>query len=136
MAWHNWVLRKFSGAESPEEWVSIVTELKTILDNKLIDKIEFAAFVIRGSRKARWTIIENDPEYSSELNSMDAAKRLTQLLISSKEGPTITDSLKILLNLTEQKITKCPMCNKEIIISDFYKDGRIDPYSIQVGHKI
>lgn len=137
MGWNSWVINLSAGANPPREWVKIVKELKKILSNKYIDKIELAAFVIRGTRKARWMLSSKHPEYSSKKDALGAAKKLTLLMIKSKGCSKINSFLKRkLIKKKKVDITQCPLCKKNILLSDFDKDGRKDTDSIQMGHYI
>lgn len=139
MPWHYWVLRKFAAAEPPKEWEKILKLLKDILPVNYIDKIEVAAFSIRGKRIARWQLERSHPEYSTKLNTVEAAKKLTWLLLKSKNAPTISHKLCTLLNKDKrftEEITCCPVCRETICLDDFKRSGRVDPMSIQMGHLI
>lgn len=154
MTWESWVIRLAAEVEPPREWDDILEELRKILESKYIEKVELAAFVIRGSRLARWKIAKG-PEYASMEDSLGAAKKLTALLLLSKGAPQINPHLRMLLrcskrtdcnsyeghsaecnpNLTIGAAT-CGLCKEIINIDDFQKDGRKDPTSIQMGHFI
>ena len=95
MPWHYWVLRKFATTEPPKEWERILKLLKDILPAKYIDKIEVAAFSIRGKRIARWQLERSHPEYSTKVNAIGAAKKLTWLLLKSKNAPAISYKLDL-----------------------------------------
>lgn len=139
MPWHYWVLRKFATAESPKEWEKILEELKSILPAKYIDKIEVAAFSIRGKRIARWQLEKAHAEYSTKQNALGAAKKLTWLLLKSKNAPSIFHVLNSLLNKDRkflEEITYCPICKETISFEDFKRSGRTDPISIQMGNLI
>ncbi|MEW6686895.1 MAG: hypothetical protein AB1393_11935 [Candidatus Edwardsbacteria bacterium] len=139
MPWHYWVLRKFATAELPKEWVRILEELKSILTTKYIDKIEVAAFSIRGKRIARWQLKKDHAEYSTKQNTLGAAKKLTWLLLKSRNAPSISEQLIPLLNKDREfaeEITYCPICQEAINFEDFMRSGRMDPVSIQMGHLI
>lgn len=137
MPWHYWVLRKFATAEPPKEWEKILRELKGILPAKYIDKIEVASFSIRGKRIARWQLKKDHAEYSTKQNALEAAKKLTWLLLKSGNAPSVSDQLISLLNKYKEfteEITYCPICKEVINFEDFKRSGRIDPISIQMGH--
>lgn len=139
MPWHYWVLRKFATAEPPKEWEKILEELKGILPTKYIDKIEVAAFSIRGERIARWQLKKDHAEYSTKRNALGAAKKLTWLLLKSKNAPSISEQVVSLLNKDREfteEITYCPICKESINFEDFKRAGRTDPVSIQMGHLI
>ena len=139
MRWHYWVLRKFATAGPPQEWEKILEQLKSILPAKYVDKIEVASFSIRGKRIARWQLEENHAEYSTKQNALGAAKRLTWLLLKSKNAPSISNVLNSLLNKDRkfsEEITYCPICKEIINYEDFRRSGRTDPASIQMGHLI
>lgn len=137
MPWHYWVLRKFATAEPPKEWEEILEELKSILPPKYIDKIEVAAFSIRGKRIARWQLEKDHAEYSTKQNALGAAKKLAWLLLKSKHAPLISPVLNSFLNKDgkfSEEITYCPICKEAISFEDFKRSGRTDPISIQMGH--
>jgi len=154
-AWHYWVLNIAAGAEPPEEWKAILRGLSNIgLSGTYVDKIEVAAFAIRGVRTARWKVPKNHPEYASLENSLGAAKKLTWLVFRSEGSPGITAELYTSLKCTRssectlleghgdecktgeasKEITRCPVCLEIIKLDDFRRHGRTDPLSIQMGH--
>jgi len=152
--WHYWVLNIAANAEPPEEWQTIMRKLYPIIDGTYIDKIEVAAFAIRGKRTARWKVPASHPEYATLENSLGAAKKLTWLLLKSEGAPGISTELYNSLKCTQssscvlleghesscktiehhREITRCPICLEIINLEDFKRDGRTDPYSIQMGH--
>jgi hypothetical protein len=139
MPWHYWVLRKFATAEPPKEWEKILEYLRSILPPKYIDKIEVASFSIRGKRIARWQLKKDHPEYSTKLNALGAAKKLTRLLLKSKNTPSVSEQVISLLNIDREftdEITSCPICKEIINFEDFKRSGRTNPISIQMGHLI
>jgi hypothetical protein len=139
MNWHCWVLSKFAGDAPPREWINILDELKKVISGKNIDKIEYASFVIRGERKARWLLDRAHSEYSTKNDALGAAKKLTWLLMKSRGAPLISKRLKRLLINDEKFIdetTTCPLCKEIIKIDDYNLSGRNDLYSIQMGHLI
>jgi len=135
MPWNCWVINKFGGDNPPKKWEIILIELRKYLSSKYINKIEVAAFTIRSSRKLRWVIPSNHSEYATKKDSLSAAIKLTNLLLCSKGAPPVNSKLKKLLRL-KKNITKCPLCIKHISLIDYDKDGRKEPDSIQMGHKI
>lgn len=139
MTWHYWVLRKFATAEPPKEWEKILEHLKSMLPSKYIDKIEVASFSIRGKRIARWQLEKDHAEYSTKQNALGAAKKLTLLLLKSRNAPSLSEQLISLLN-KDREFTKertyCPICKEIINYEDFKRSGRIDPISIQMGHLV
>jgi hypothetical protein len=139
MPWHYWVLRKFAQAKPPKEWDEILQQLKVALSAKYIDKIEVASFSIRGKRIARWQLEKSHAEYSTQQNALGAAKKLTWLLLKSRNAPSISNVLDSLLNKDRrfsEEITYCPICKELIDYEDFKRSGRTDPTSIQMGHLI
>ncbi len=139
MPWHYWVLRKFATAEPPKEWDRILEKLRSILPPKYIDKIEVASFSIRGKRIARWQLKKDHAEYSTKQNALEAAKKLTWLLLKSRNAPSISEQLNLLLNRDKnfpEEITCCPICKEIVDYEDFKRSGRTDPVSIQIGHLI
>ena len=77
------VLNKFATVEPPEEWQITVKKLSQMIGETYIDKIEVAAFAIRGKRTARWKVPTSHPEYATLENSLGAAKKLTWLLLNT-----------------------------------------------------
>jgi len=156
MAWNSWVLKIAARAEPPQEWNSILEDLDGILSDKYIDKIEVAAFSIRGERTARWLLVPDDAEFSTLADALGAAKKLTWLLLKSEGAPMIPSSLLGKLRCTKSAIctlleghegkctdsrshdglTKCPVCLETIRFHDFERDGRKDLVSIQMGHLV
>ncbi len=139
MPWHYWVLRKFATAEPPKEWEKILEYLKNSFPAKYIDKIEVASFSIRGKRIARWQLEKDHAEYSTKQNALGAAKKLTWLLLKSRNAPSVSEQLISLLNKNNEfteETTYCPICKEIISYEDFKRSGRIDPISIQMGHLI
>jgi len=139
MPWHYWVLRKFATAEPPKEWGKILEYLRNLLPAKYIDKIEVASFSIRGKRIARWQLKKDHAEYSTKRNALEAAKKLTWLLLKSKNAPEFSKQLVSLLNKNNEftdETTYCPICKEIITYEDFKRLGRTDPISIQIGHLI
>jgi hypothetical protein len=153
--WHSWVLNIAAEADPPDEWKTILRSLSQIgLSGTYIDKIELAAFAIRGRRTARWKVPTNHPEYATLENSLGAAKKLTWLLLRSEGAPGITTELYNSLKCAQtpscvlleghngpcttieqaQETTRCPICLDNIKLEDFKRNGRADPYSIQMGH--
>ncbi len=55
MAWNNFVLRSFSGDTPPTSWEQLLIKIKTILEDRFIDKVELVSFVAKGKRTARCT---------------------------------------------------------------------------------
>jgi len=145
-----------SQAEPPDEWVGILGQLSGYIEDKYINKVEVAAFTIRGVRTARWLIANTESEYSNLQNALGSAKKLTWLLLLSQEGPGLDHELKKSLKCTKTAmcvlleghggncssswqdpgVTRCPLCLEPIKLSDFNLDGRKDALSIQMGHSI
>jgi hypothetical protein len=154
--WHSWVLNLAAGANPPDEWVAILGSLNRLgLEGTHIDKIELAAFSIRGKRTARWNLDSSDAEYATLRNSIGAAKKLTWLLLKSDGAQGVDQELYRSLKCAqssscvlleghegeckgreETTTTTCPICLKAVELEDFNKDGRTDLYSIQMGHLI
>ena len=155
-AWHYWVLRIAANAEPPKEWLIIMRKLSQMIDKTYIDKIEAAAFAIRGKRTARWIVPVNHPEFATLENSLGAAKKLVWLLLKSEDSPGMLSELYDLLKCTKsadcrlleghsgecetrkprQETLRCPVCLETIKLSDFGRHGRTDPLSIQMGHLV
>ena len=156
MSWNYWVVRIAAQADPPEEWSSILSQLSGYIDSDYINKIEVAAFTIRGKRTARWLIPGTDSEFSTIENSTGAAKKLTWLLLGCQGGPGLSEALHLSLKCTKLakcflleghdgecsesnrtlEITKCPICREPIKLDAFKRNGRVDPLSIQMGHLI
>lgn len=160
--WNYFVVNISAGDDAPQEWIDLIKILKNYLDrdlaDKLINKIELVAFVIKTSRIARWKIPEEHVEHSTKEECIRVAKKLSWLLLNSKSpnnAQLINQELssKLKCNKKENcnlfcghdgeckdevviKITKCPLCRKEIQLDDFSKDANKDPDSIQAGHLI
>lgn len=154
--WHFWVLNLAAGADPPEEWKTIVGNLSRIIDGAYIDKIEAAAFTIRGKRTARWGVPEDHSEFATLENSLGAAKKLTWLLLESEGSPGMPSELYDSLRCTKStecrlleghsgecetrepthETLRCPVCLETINLADFERPGRTDPLSIQMGHLI
>lgn len=153
--WHYWVLNIAAEAEPPEQWKTILRSLSRInLAGKYIDKIEAAAFVIRGQRTARWKVPTVSPEFATLENSLGAAKKLTWLLLRSEGAPEMSEELGNSLKCTKsvgglllgghggecdvrgpsQEVTRCPVCKEIVKFNDFQRHGRTEPLSIQMGH--
>lgn len=155
MAWNYWVLKIAAQAGPPLEWDNILSKLSGYVDDDYINKIEVAAFTIRGKRTARWLIPEGDPEFSTIENSIGVAKKLAWLLLGCEEGSGLSEDLRLSLKCTRRpcvlleghdgecsesertlEITRCPICCEPIRSDDFKRNGRTDPLSIQMGHLI
>ncbi len=160
MVWHNWVVR-LNNPTTPMEWDQILgvlsaTGLNSKSMNDIIDKIELASFVTKGDRRGRWTLDITDPEYCTEKEAIDVAKKLLWLALLSNNAPGIPQNLSPLLlcdatqgcklfighdgpcntvNAPAPTPTRCPMCHRIINYEDFDRDGRKDPLSIQIGHR-
>lgn len=156
MGWNYWVVRIAAGDNPPQEWVEILKHLSKLLPDDYINKIEVAAFTIRGQRTARWRIDPSDSEYSTRENALGAAKKLAWLLLKSEGTPEIPEDLYKLLICTKtgqcklleghegncgdishiDEPTHCLVCRETIKFEDFKRAGRTDPISIQMGHII
>ncbi|HEC88377.1 MAG TPA: hypothetical protein ENI52_03580 [Thermoplasmata archaeon] len=155
MNWNNWVLNRQAKDNPPNEWIRILEYLKKILPDRLINKIEFTAFVIKGKRTARWILNRDHPEYCTKNEALQVAKKLTWQMLLSKGSPPINPELKELLLCDNEDcklfighegrcnteevpfgITRCHLCKKIIYFEDFDRDAKRDPLSIQIGHSI
>lgn len=155
MSWNYWVLNIAAGAGPPREWGDILSALHGYIHDDYINKIEVAAFTIRGKRTARWLIPNTDSEFSTIENSVGAAKKLTWLLLACQGGPGLNEALHSLLRCTKENVkcalleghegecsrlpktlqlTRCPICLDVIKLDDFKLSGRTDPLSVQMGH--
>ena len=139
MKWNYWVISNSNkGVQPPQEWYQILQIIyeHNLLDNKNINKIEVAAFTIRGSRTLRWIILENDPQFASERNSLEVAKKLLANFLELVDLKIIIpEKLKIFLSeyLTNET-TKCSLCREEITSTMFLLDGRKDQDAVNMGH--
>lgn len=142
MSWHFRVMNIAAKAKPPKEWEEILKFLKGILPSEYINKIEVAAFAIPKKRTARWKVKRGTPEYkyfSRRPDALEVARKLTWLLLKTKNSPSIPRKLKILLNKRNKfinKITYCPICRRLLNFQNFKLFGRKDPSSIQIGHLI
>lgn len=154
MPWHYWVLRNFAKAVPPKEWEEIQDHLSGVLPGRLVDKIEAAAFAVRGRRLARWKVSGSHKEFSTRKESLKVAKKLTWLVLQAYGAPTFPISLAQALNCGRtigcQKpeghqgecgslpgfVTRCPLCLEILGISDFSRNARKDPAAIQMGHYV
>lgn len=136
--WNYFVLKNHAGDSAPKEWIILLPKLKTIISNKIINKVESAAFSAKGERKARWKLPEDNPEFCSKVESFKVAKKLIFLVLNCENGPGIIKEIRKEFPKDEFVVstTKCPLCKSTIELSDFERDGRKDPYSIQLGHDI
>jgi len=154
MRWNYWVLNIAARTEPPKEWSDILSALSGYIDNDYINKIEVAAFTIRGKRIARWLIPHTDSEFSTVENSIGAAKKLTWLLLACKGGPGLNEALFSRLRCTKHakcalleghegdcsrlpktlQLTRCPICLDVIKLDDFKLSGRTELLSVQMGH--
>ena len=155
MPWSNWTIRR-QLTTTPREWENILTIISPILPRRDIDKIEYVAFTIKHYRTVRWRIDHNDPEYCTEQDAINAAKKLLWLLFLSNGSPDMPADLRPLLlcNETpncrlfigheggcltsgnaEEPITQCQLCTRNILFTDFDRDGRRDPLALQVAHR-
>jgi len=158
MVWNNWIVKRHCGT-TPQDWDNILIELKGLhLENKLIDKIEYASFTAKGTRTARWTLATTDPEYCIDADALRVAKKLTSLMLLSNRAPTMTATLKTLL-LCDQTAkcvaymghegacitqptsglyshpTMCWICGRTLNIEDFRRDARKEADALQLGHR-
>jgi len=124
------------GIMPPLEWQEILVILKIIIDKKIIDKIEVAAFTIRGSRLLRWRIEHTDPQFASEQTSLEVAKKLLANYLELVDLDIVMpDILKdYLSNYLTNETSKCSLCKEEITSSMFLLDGRKDQDAINMGH--
>jgi hypothetical protein len=155
MSWNYWVLRIAADADPPQEWSDILSALSGYIDDDYINKIEVAAFTIRGKRTARWLIPGTHSEFGTIENSIGAAKKLTWLLLQCQGAPGLNKRLRSLLACTKQhnkcallegheggcsklpktlQATRCPICLDVIKLDDFDLSGRTDLLSVQMGH--
>ncbi len=135
--WHCYFI-KIANPEinPPNDWVVILENLGNLVLDKIIDKIEAAAFVIRGSRRIRWLLDQTDPQYATESESIEVAKKLLSLYLDLVDFQVDIDD-NIVSLLTPYKTgnpSRCPMCLDELSTESFLLDGRTDPNSISMGH--
>lgn len=156
MSWHYYVMKIAAGTEAPVEWNEILQKLSSIIKGDLIDKIEVAAFAIRGERKARWLVDKNHSEFATIESSIGTAKKLTWLLLNCEGGHGVTDDLYKLLKCSKtndcilleghegnckndkyvSEPTTCPLCKEGIKLNDFDLDARTELLAIQMGHLV
>ncbi len=154
--WHFWVVNRNAGVEPPEEWETIIGYLSPIINGAYIDKIEVAAFTIRGKRTARWRVAVDHSEFATLENSLGAAKKLTWLLLRSEGSPEMPSGLYDSLKCTKStecrlleghsngcetrvqgyENLRCPVCLETVNLADYERDGRTDPLSMQMGHLV
>ena len=154
--WHFWVLNltKVRIGRPPSQWKTILKVLSQLASPEFIDKIEVAAFTIRGLRTARWKVPRNHPEFATLKDSLGAAKKLTWLMLTTEGSPKLPISLHKSLRCTKSakcslleghkgkcrksvrglEITRCPVCRETIKFNDFKRNARVDLLSIQMGH--
>lgn len=135
--WHYWVIRTANPEiNPPTDWIIILENLGKLVPGKIIDKIEAAAFIIRGTRIIRWILDQNDPQYATESESTEVAKKLlSQYLDLTNFQENIDDDIISLLKPYKTgNPTRCSMCLEELSTDSFLLDGRTDPNSISMGH--
>jgi hypothetical protein len=154
--WHFWVLNlpHIQIGRPPRQWKTILRILSQIISDTYIDKIEVAAFTIRGKRTARWKVTKSHPEFATMKDSLGAAKKLTWMLLMAKGSPKMSARLLKILKCTKltkcslleghggkcrrksanPETTRCPVCREIIRLTDFGINARTDPLSIQMGH--
>jgi len=137
MVWNNHLTKRLAGDTPPIEWERLIIRINPLLNKKIIDKVELTAFVAKGHRTGRWLLNRNDPEYCTKIEAFNTAKKLIFLILNSKNGVGVN---QIQDDFPEEyfkkEITKCPICKKEITLTDFDKNAKKDPLSIQIGHDI
>jgi len=139
MPWNYYVLNIDKNSEPPpDEWSEIIKLVKEnkLTEDKLINKIEVAAFSIRGVRTLRWLIDKTHSEYSSKDECLKIGKKLLTYYFNLKDyEKKIPKELFEKLEMDKIKEpTKCPLCLLELEKEMFNKDGRVDSNSIQMGH--
>lgn len=120
----------------PEDWQIILLLVTGLIEKKIIDKIEVAAFTIRGLRTLRWLIPIEHPEYSTEVDCLEVSKKLLASYLEIKDvGIEISETLRSnLSDYLHDTHTKCPLCLEELEKYLFFLDGRKEPDAIAMGH--
>lgn len=138
MGWNNHITTRYARANPPTDWERLLVKIKPLLDKKIIDKVELVSFVAKGHRKARWLLNQIDPEYCTKIEAFKVAKKLISLIFLSKNGVGINSNIETDFPKVDFKrdIAKCPICKKEIELTDFNRNAKRDPISIQIGHDI
>jgi hypothetical protein len=86
--WCNWFVNIGSKQKAPNEWVVLWRNLlKLGVERKLLEKVEAASMVIRGKRTERWLINNNDHEYASQKDALEATKKLVYQAVISDGSP-------------------------------------------------
>lgn len=137
MRWNYWVINTANkDVAVPESWHNVLKIIKNLVDNKIIDKIEVAAFTIRGMRTLRWLIPPEHHEYSTEEDCIEVAKKLLAAYLETKDvGIEIPDDLQLYLSdYLQYANTKCSLCLDELEKHLFFLDGRTEPNAIAMGH--
>lgn len=139
MKWNSWVISNSNkNIFPPAEWCEVLKILheSNLIEDKIIDKIEVAAFTIRGSRILRWKIDESDPQFATEDNSFRVAKKLLANYLEVIDlSIQIPEKLKpFLANYLTSESTKCSLCREEITTIMFVLDGRTEQDAINMGH--
>lgn len=140
MPWNFWVIWKANnGVEPPADWTKLIKENKrhALVEAKIFNKIEVAAFTIRGERTLRWRINKSHSEYSTKKDCLDVAKKLYAYYLRLKDfDKQIPPKIKKLVSLKSYPDnTQCPLCLEEIEKGMFFLDARKQSSAIQMGHK-
>ncbi len=147
-------MRVFSGAQPPQEWVEIISQVSNVIDARILNKIEVAAFSIRDKRTARWLVPKEHPEYSNKYDALEVAKKLTWLAFHSRDAPSLPEELAPHLRCERTRIcmwpvghhgpcgnpgdyvTLCPLCQEPFALDQFMLDARRDALAVQMGHYV
>lgn len=138
MAWLHWqIATNNPNQPSPIEWDDFAGKLLLVLPKRNVQKIELASFPAKGHRRLRWLLPNVDPEYCSQDEAVKVAKKLAFLMLNS-QGSSIPQNLEedFLVLGFRKEVTKCPLCKKEINITDFDRNGNTDLESLQIDHEI
>lgn len=155
MTWFFWQNKYKAGTPPPTEWITLGNALINLgIKRKYVEKVELAAFLIRGERKARWSLDSSNSEYCTEQEALNIAKKLSALVLLSRSSARIEKSILPLVKCTNnsycnlyeghegpctrsgtRKPTRCTLCGHRITLSDFDKDGKRDQNSITMSHR-
>ena len=138
MAWLHWQIRYNNRDQpSPKKWDTFANKLLSVIPKRNVEKIELASFTAKGNRKLRWLLPDTDPEYCNKDDAIQVAKKLAFLMLNTN-GCSIPTNLDkdFPKSKFKREITKCPLCKKEINLSDFNKNGNKDLESIQIDHEM
>lgn len=138
-----WLFRQIRSDNPTQQsfvpWDTFASQLLQVLTRRNVEKIELVSFSKKGNpRTLRWLLPTTDVEYCTQNEALNISKKLAFLMLNSSNAPMMTQVFSSTFPpiIYPRQTTRCPVCKKEIDISDFDRDGRVDPESIQVGHEI